>query len=1029
LITNSKTTPAFTKSYSILNPAQKKAVDIIDGPVMVIAGPGTGKTQVLATRIANILRLTDTEPRSILALTFTESAAANMRERLVKMIGKTGYYVQITTFHSFCSEIISSNPEYFSIDRDSEPLSDIERYDFFSQIIQDLNIEALKPLNRPLFYLRDIMKSISDLKRENISIEEFTQMIEAESEELEEDLKKTARTKLEKKINKNKELVLIYDHYQKKLRSNLRYDFDDMIALVVEALGNNEDLLLDYQENLHYFLVDEYQDTNTAQNKVVDLLASYWREEKPNIFVVGDPNQSIYRFQGASVENALSFSDKYPQAEIITLTQGYRCPQNIYDAAHSVIGENNLTQEDTITPNLSSNRLMILHQLNKKLEAHSPIKSTLNITVSPSLTVELVNLAHQLKELIENKKVDPTEIAVIFRNNKDATELKDILHRFEIDYEIDSSANILDIELIRQLLEYLRVIDKITDDDREIDIFEVLNYAWLNLDHLSLMKITKVASLNKLSILEILDQDYAQHKTQFNNFELSEKSYLSFREKLTQLRDFKHQDANFTFIIWFEKVINESGFLPHIKTLPDRYEIIVALKSLFDQIKNLNQTNHQLKLTDFLSTLDLMAEHNITIKAENIQTKENAIHLSTAHKAKGQEWDYIFMIDLIDGKWGNTRKRELIPLPDGVLKNTNIDKKERNEDDRRLFYVGITRAKKKLFLSWSKTKSSGNTTKTQVESMFLSELGKETALKHHEVTNIDEEKLLQLIEKTEVSDEKKQINEATRKFFGKLVKDFKLSSTALNTYLRDPLEFIENNLLRIPKAKALHMSFGTAIHGALEFLFTTQQKSGQFPTLEQLFGSFEHHLQKEILTKKDFKQRLKHGKKILQLYYETNQQGHFNVMGLETSFGGSKNKVILEKDIHLSGRIDRIDWIDKDKKIIKVIDYKTGKPKSENAINGKVSTSDFSERELALPEPIRGAYKRQLLFYKLLIDNDPTFKYQISQAAFEFIEPSTSNKQVTRTFELTEDDTTDLKELIIQVMSEINNLEFLEYLK
>ncbi|NCN87364.1 MAG: ATP-dependent helicase [Candidatus Pacebacteria bacterium] len=1025
----SKTTPAFKKSYSILNPAQKKAVDVIDGPVMVIAGPGTGKTQVLATRIANILRQTDTEPRSILALTFTESAASNMRERLVKMIGKTGYYVQITTFHSFCSDIISSNPEYFSIDRDSEPLSDIERYDFFSQIILDLNIEALKPLNRPLFYLRDIMKSISDLKRENISIEEFSEMIEAEAEQLEEDLKKTARTKLEKKINKNKELVLIYDHYQKKLRENLRYDFDDMIALVVDALGNNEDLLLDYQENLHYFLVDEYQDTNTAQNRIVDLLASYWREEQPNIFVVGDPNQSIYRFQGASVENALSFSDKYPQAEIITLTQGYRCPQNIYSAAHSLISENNLTQEDTITPNLSNNRLMILHQLNKRLEAHSPLKSTINITTSPSRTVELVNLAQQLKDLIEKKKIDPKEIAVLFRNNKEATELKDILHRFDIDYEIDSSANILDIELIRQLIAYLKVINLINDDDREIDIFEVLNYEWLNLDHLSLMKITKVASLNRLSILEILDQDFTQHKTQFDDFNLTKESFLTFQEKLTQLRDFNHQDASFTFITWFEKVINESGFLSHIKTLPDRYEIIVALKSLFDQIKNLNQTNHQLKLNDFLNTLDLMAEHNITIKAENIQTKENAIHLSTAHKAKGQEWDYVFMIDLIDGKWGNTKKRELIPLPDGVLKNTNIDKKERNEDDRRLFYVGITRAKKKLFLSWSKTKSSGNTTKTQVESMFLSELGEETQIKHNEVNSINEEKLLQLIEKTEPTDEQKQINEATKKFFSKLVKDFKLSSTALNTYLRDPLEFVENNLLRIPKAKALHMSFGTAIHAALEFIFTVQKNTKQFPTLEQLFQNFDIHLQKEILTQKDYKLRLKHGKKILELYYQTHKDKQFEVMGLETAFGGSKNKVILEKDIHLSGRVDRIDWLDKDKKIIKVIDYKTGKPKSENQINGQVSTSEFSERELALPEQIRGAYKRQLLFYKLLIDNDPTFKYKISHAAFEFIEPSTSNKQVTRLFELTDEDTNLLKELIIQVMSEINNLEFLEYLK
>lgn len=1022
------TTKQFQTAYSMLNQSQKEAVDQIDGPVMVIAGPGTGKTQVLATRIANILKLTDTNPRSILALTFTESAASNMRERLVRMIGKTGYYINITTFHSFCSEIISSHPEYFSIDRDSEPLSDIERYDFFQNIILDLELEALKPLNRPLFYIREVMKSISDLKRENIGVEEFRQIVEIEAEQLEEDLKKTTRNKLEKKINKNKDLHLIYDQYQKILRENLRYDFDDMIALVVEAFGNNEELLLDYQENLHYFLVDEYQDTNTAQNKIVDLLASYWREEKPNIFVVGDPNQSIYRFQGASVENALSFSDKYPMASVITLTQGYRCPQNIYDAAHSLISENNLTQEESITPNLSSSRLMILNKLNERLISNSKLKSYIEITTSPSQVVELVTVVEKIKYLIEEKKINPKEIAVLFRNNNDAIQLKEILHRWEIDYEIDSSANILEIEEIRQLIEYLRVINHINTDDREMNIFQVLNYDWLDLDHLDLMKITKVASLNKLSILELLEKDFDHFKTQLTDFAVDPKSFKSYQQKLTQLRDFKHQDANLTFVSWFEKVINESGFLNHIKTLPDRYEIIVALKSLFDQIKNLNQTNHQLKLEEFLNTLDLMAEHNISIKAENIQTKENAIHLSTTHKAKGQEWDYVFIIDLIDGKWGNTRKRELLPLPDGLLKNTDLNKKERNEDDRRLFYVGLTRAKRKCFLSWPKTKTTGNNTKTQVESMFLSELGKKTYIKHIEVDSINEERILKLVEETPQNQSKKVINQKAKVFFAQLVKDFKLSSTALNTYLRDPIEFVENNLLRIPKAKPIHMSFGTAIHGALEYFFTEYKKNNSFPTYGQLVESFELHLKQEILTKKDFSARLKHGKEILKIYYESHSESNFDIMGLETSFGGFRNKVILEKDIQLSGRVDRIDWLDKEKKIIKVIDYKTGKPKSDNAINGKVSTTNYSQRELDLPEAIRGNYKRQLLFYKLLIDNDPTFDYQVSHAAFEFIEPSQSGKQVTRLFELKDEDVKQLQELIIQVMEEINNLEFLEYI-
>jgi DNA helicase-2/ATP-dependent DNA helicase PcrA len=1024
----SKTTKAFQSSYSILNTAQKKAVDLIDGPVMVIAGPGTGKTQVLATRIANILQKTDTNPHSILALTFTESAASNMRERLVKMIGKTGYYVQITTFHSFCSEVISSNPEYFSIDRDSEPLSDIERYDFFSQIIFDLDITTLKPLNSPLFYLRDAMKSISDLKRENISIEDFSVMIEEEEKNLEDDLKKTARTKLEKKIAKNKELNLIYSHYQVKLREHLRYDFDDMITLVVEAFGNHEDLLLDYQENLHYFLVDEYQDTNSAQNKIVDLLASYWRDEQPNIFVVGDPNQSIYRFQGASVENALSFSDKYPDSEVITLINGYRCPQNIYDAAHSLISENNLTKEETISPNLSKNRLMILDKLNEKLISFSKLKSNIEITKSPSHTVEIINVVEKIKELINNKKVHPKNISILFRNNAESEQLKDILNKWNIDYELDSSANIMDTELIRQLIEFLRVVNGINLDDRELNLFEVLNYKWLGLNHLDLMKITKTASLKRISIFELLEQDFDQNKSQLTEFKLNKEEYQNIQSMLFKLRQLKTDDANMVFTAWFEQILNDTGYLEYIKQQPNKYELIVALKSLFDQIKNLNQANHKLKLNDFLVALDLMSEHNIAIKSENIQTKENAIHLSTAHKAKGQEWDYVFMIGLVNGKWGNTRKRELIPLPDGVLKNTNVDKKERNEDDRRLFYVGITRAKVKVYLSWAQTKLTGNNNKTQVETMFLSELGENTKVKHNEVTEVDEAKILKLIEAREIIEEDKVVEQNTKDFFSHLVKNFKLSSTALNTYLRDPKEFVENNLLRIPKAKPVHMSFGTAVHAALEFLFNIQKKSGKFPPVEQLYESLSVHLGKEVITEDDYDRRLEHGKEILKLYYDTNVNNTNEVMNLEKAFGGSKNKVVLENGIHLSGRIDRIDWLDKDKKQIKVIDYKTGKPKSVNDINGSVGTSNYSERELCLPESIRGQYKRQLLFYKLLIDNDHTFNYEVTHASFEFIEPNSSKKQVTRLFEITKEDTQDLKNLIIEVMAEIKNLEFLKYL-
>jgi len=239
--------PAFERIYQKLNLSQKEAVDSIEGPVMVIAGPGTGKTQVLAARIANILLKTDVDPRNILALTFTESAAKNMRERVVSMIGPTGYQVHITTFHGFCNDLILQYPEYFPISRDSTPLSELEKYQIFETILAELDLEVLKPLNRPLFYLKDLIKAISDLKREGINPLEFKKIVTEEYQDLSEIKSVVEKRKLAKNKQKNQELSLIYQQYESQLLKQIRYDFDDMITMTLAALGQQPEFLLEIQ--------------------------------------------------------------------------------------------------------------------------------------------------------------------------------------------------------------------------------------------------------------------------------------------------------------------------------------------------------------------------------------------------------------------------------------------------------------------------------------------------------------------------------------------------------------------------------------------------------------------------------------------------------------------------------------------------------------------------------------------------------------------------------------------------------------
>ena len=317
-----KTIKEFDKAYKALNTEQRLAVDTIEGPVMLVAGPGTGKTQTLALRIANIISKTDTPASSILALTYTESGARAMKARLTSMIGGEAYYANISTFHAFCQGVIKDNPDIFTINPASEPLSDLEKLKLIRSLIDNSNLNVLRPPGARYHYASAVLSAIANLKREGIDPEEFDELLMEEEAYLKSDdaseLKKTEITKRGRNLAKNRELNLLFRSYQSTLKVQGSFDFEDMISTVVDAFKQNEDLLFSCQEKYLYILVDEYQDTNSAQNELMLLLAKYWGTEA-NVFVTGDPDQSIMRFQGASIENQLSFIKAYPNATVITL--------------------------------------------------------------------------------------------------------------------------------------------------------------------------------------------------------------------------------------------------------------------------------------------------------------------------------------------------------------------------------------------------------------------------------------------------------------------------------------------------------------------------------------------------------------------------------------------------------------------------------------------------------------------------------------------------------------------------------------
>lgn len=1011
-------TNTFQSAYKNLNPEQKLAVDTIEGPVLVVAGPGTGKTQVLAARIANILLKTDTSPQNILALTFTESAARNMRQRVVSLIGQAGYYVQITTFHSFCAGVIANYPEYFPIDRNSQPLNDVERYSLIESCISDLPLDVLKPINRNFFYVRDILKSISDLKREGVSVTDYEKIIAEELSEMPEGLKKNEQLQFQKKQQKNQELLLIYRTYEERLRNSLRFDFDDMISLVVNAFKENEELLLQYQEKLQYILVDEYQDTNTAQNEVVHQLASFWQDQ-PNIFAVGDPHQSIYRFQGASVENVFDFLHRYQQSTVITLALGYRASQGIYSAAYDLIANNNLTHESD-----NQQEKMVLAEVSKPLKSASNVVSQPKVFAAPSQQLELVEIAQQIEALIK-KGVAASEISVLYRTNAEALEIQEVFDLWQIPYEVDGSGNVLDHPVMAQFLQLLQVVVGLRNGEDGHELFEVLAYPWLSLNAMSLFKITRTASKLRTSIYELLKNGYKKYAAASIGTPISEDEFEQFVGTINKIEVWSQRDLHEIFPEWLQSVADESGLLDWIKEQPEKLELLLNYNALFNEVKRLTQVQRTMKLADFLSKIAVMREHNLQIQAEDLNVRDGAVQLATVHKAKGREWEYVYIVHCVDGRWGNRRKITLLPLPDSLLKFTDVSKKEQNEDERRLFYVALTRAKKQVTCSYPETIISDNRSQSTIKSMFLQEIDEH-------VETIPTEKLGFINKEEELLDKlaapvvKKYSEQSDEAFYKELVNNFKLSSTALNDYLKDPELFVTRRLLRVPEAQKPHLAYGSAMHAAMESLFRSYMKNEQFLPLELLLQNFKKALERELLLPEEFERRLKKGQDVLSQYYEEVSTQRFQPLFLERSFGDGFAQTALG-DIPLLGRIDRIDQAGSNAKTVKVIDYKTGKTKSVREIEGLTVSANLSEREQALPEGIKGPNKRQLLFYKLLSQLDNTFTATVTHGVFEFLEPSTTKQKfVQREFELPQSEVELLKELIKEVMAEIRALEFLK---
>lgn len=969
----------FNKLYEKLNKNQKIAVDALDGPVLVIAGPGTGKTQVLTMRIANILMKTDTKSSEILALTFTDSGVRAMRERLATIIGTEAYHVNVFTFHSFATEIIRDNPDEFINSSELEPLSDLERISIFKELIDENPFDFLKPFNAPYYYLQTIISKIKELKREGVSPNQY-----------EEILKMPIGLK-DKDFGKNDELLRVYRSYESKLIERKRYDFEDMINLVSSKLKTSPALLQKYQELFQYYLVDEFQDTNSAQAGLLYTLTSYW-EEKANIFVVGDDDQSIYRFQGASTENIEEFVKRYPNAEKVSLIENYRSNQDILDASFRLI-ENN------------TSRISKKYEIDKKLLSKREKQDLDSIKFAEfnSSHTENYYIAQTIKDLI-NKGVDPKNISVIYRNNNDSLDIADMLSRFGIKYNLIGGANVLESGIILRLLTLLNVINKMRYLDESLDLFTLLNYEFLNLNRLDVLKISRAATERKKYILDILE------KEDLKILGISEPE--KFKNIYEKLAEWNKADSNLSFLEFIEEVITDSGFFKWILDQSNSYELLNKLNSFLSEVKRLNYSDKTLNLSKFMQYIELMKEHRIPIDEEDMELSASSVNLMTAHKSKGLEFEYVFVPYFLDSKWSNTKKKELIRLPENIL----ITTKENNqiEEERRLFYVVLTRAKKSLYITTSKNYITASSSKITMPCMFIQEIPNNyiNPISVEEIEKNSGEIIQMLLKKKDNSDVTPDAPE--REYLSQVLSNFKLSPTSLNTYLSCPYKFKLDILFRSPKNTQKPLVLGNAVHDALENAYKLL-KNHKPVSLDFLNERLKNYLEKEILSTQEFEEIRRQGEIILKKYYELYREEFdspkHQILFLEKFFGTDWNLPILDGNILLQGKIDKVELVDSMKRSIRLVDYKTGKPKTRNEILGKTQNSN-------------GDQLRQLIFYKLLIDLDKNSKFEVDSVMLDFI--GDKNAQPKReVFLIQDEDTENLKNTIREVWSDIHNHNFL----
>lgn len=977
----------FKEEYSKLNSKQKEAVDTIEGPLMVIAGPGTGKTTILTLRIANILLKTDTPPSGILALTFTEAGAKTMKQKLREIIGSRADEVAVHTFHGFAVSIIREFEDHFPHISRSKQMTDLDEETLLRQILRDKKYRGLRPLGEPDFYIGKIGSTISQCKQEAWTPEMIKVFALEEIERIKADTdsistrgasKGNLKADALRRIQKCERTILfadVYTEYEETKKREKLLDFDDLIFELLQALREDKLLLQLLQEKFLYILVDEHQDTNDSQNLIIKLLADFF--DNPNLFVVGDEKQAIYRFQGASVQNFLSFQKKWQAMKTIPLIQNYRSHQSILDASFEMIEQNYEADE--------------YPELRQKLESKSAhLPAPLELFIAGNQKSEEYNLVTQLQTL----KAGETA-AVIVRRNREVAHILSILQTAGVDARAERSANIFEHPVGRL---FFALADFILDPSHTESLAETFAGGLWQSDfqtQVSLIKKLKAGDLEQVEKLIPTLQTLREEQGTAGPLE-----YLYVLAKLSGLADLAAKDP-LGAEVW-----------RHIFTLG----------------KELGEAEG---VGSASALLQMLLDYKKSSEGKYIKINSGAhtapVTVMTAHGSKGLEFDYVFLPFATEETWMGRSASTSFVLP-----------REKNDDDeikdaRRLFYVALTRARKHAWLSYSLEDYSNKilTPLRFLEELDQTHLSQKTLAKKDELPVTFDFERYQLKQHNQKNDYAKEVLLQTG-----------LSVTALNHFIKCPREFFYKSILKIPEPPNAVSEKGNAMHEAMANVWknltpnpSPRSRRGEeerevvsslgFPSPDQGEGGrspggvsakeitkiitqsvneyFEHSLLPKFEKEAVLEELLANAPVVA-----TALLPHFNTQGralteswAEANFEHTVGKEKINLRLH-----GKLDVIIEEGANIRVFDYKTTQSKSVNEIKGETKNSD-------------GGYFRQLIFYKILLENNPHYRDKKIEPALVFIKPDDKGRCPIVSLPITPEDEVKVQSEIIRLLDTV----------